>query len=607
MPQLPQPGVAPRGLGTPYQTDRTYDASGAIQRGWQGLAQDVSASGREFGAAVNEYEARQERAKQKADTVKVNNSLTELDREGTDALYGTANPSPAQAADAAFDGMDVSKGYLASKGLTAQEISKGTYDRIEKKAKELRETLDDQQKAIFDAQSTRLLQQYYERIEGHAAAQRTQAELDSLKAAEAEALRKAALNPADDESARMSIGRIVGAQDQFTTSTEDAFAKAEEVQGKVTAARLEALLAQPGGFTDAERVLGDNKGAIARMGKLDEYSKRIEHAKLGGRAAVEADRIVSKAAGPDPGGGYSFRMPSGDLLEHELAEIAKKDPALFDKVAPIARAQLALKKEAVRQAKEEFIDFAKARYNKNHATFFSSDLADRLNKVDPDAYRVLWKETYQRAKAAGDGSPQGKRAQKDRDDLALLRYKSYGDGDINARLSLNPDTFVAGMNVSETGLERIRQAHAADQATRNRGLEQSQSDFVARTRAQLQAFAPDPGTTKQSRAAAREWWAEKTAEAVNAYTDWANNNPTKKAPSREEADALRARVIIDQPVRPDRPKSLEENAAAVRELAAPKKAAAGLVTVIGPKGQKGKAPAEGLDAWLAAHPDWKRQ
>lgn len=566
MPQLPQPGVAPRGIGTPYQTDRAYDGSAAIQRGAQGLAQDVSSAGRELGSAVNEYEARQEREKHKADTVKVNNSLTELDREGTDALYGTTNPTPAQAADAAFDGMDASKGYLASKGLSAQEISKGTYDRIEKKAKELNENLDDQQKAMFDAQAKRMLQQYYERIEGHAAAQRTQAQLDSLKAAEAEALRKASLNPRDDDSARMSVGRIVGAQDQFVTSTEDAFAKAEEVAGKVTAARLEALLASDGGFTDAERILNEpaNKAGVARLGKLDEYTKRIEAAKLGGRAAVEANRIVDKAAGPDPGGGHNFRLPSGDVVEAELAQIAAKDPALFEKVAPIARAQLAFKTAAVKQAKEEFIDFAKARYNKNHATFFSSDLADRLNKVDPDAYRSLWNETYHRAKAAS-GDAGARREQATRDEKAFYEYRAFGEGDVGKRTGLNLESWLTGKGVSPEGAARILAEQAKDKAKQQKGLEVSEKQFISQVRAKLAPFAPKTGVSAKGRAAAKAWWDAVQNDAINAYNGVVSQHPDRE-PTAEELRKARAAVIADHPPDPKDAEQLRTNVEAVIDL-----------------------------------------
>jgi hypothetical protein len=594
--KVPEPRVAPRGLPAAYDTKRTPDVGATIQRGYQQLGASVQQAGRDVEVG---YEH-----KRRADAVKVNDQLNELQRGGTDELYGTPEPSPEQAAEAAFEGRDPKAGYLSTKGTAAAEHGTGAYERLEQRREKLLESLgDDDQKELFKKQSDRLLQQWYGQIEQHTFHQNEQARVDSLKNSVDEAKRVAALNPADDKQAMNSIGRIVGLQDHFATSTQDALVEATRVQGEITAARLDALLVQEGGFADAERVYQQNKGALGT--RADEYAKKISDAKLGGRAAVEAHKAVVRAGSSSS---KPFALPNADLLERELEKLAVSDPKLYEKTAPIARARLAMQREYIKQQKEEFVDSAVSVYNKNHATFFSSPLAEQLNQVDPDKYKALWNETLARSRSAGDDSPAARRAQKAADDLALRKYRSYGDGDISARVGLNPETFVAGMNVSDMGLERIRNAHAGDVAAHDKGLAEAQKQFVSKTRGQLQAWAPDPGTSKQSKAAARAWWEEKTAEAVNAYTDWANNNPTKKAPSREEADEMRARIILDNPVDPSRPRTLEENAAAVRELATPKKKSPqGMVTITGPKGQKGKAPAEGLDAWLAAHPDWTRQ
>lgn len=594
---VPQPRVEARGYPAGY-AERSPDLGPVLQRGYAELAGSVKEAGHDLAAGYTEH-------KHKADLVAVNDQLNELQRGGTNEMYGNAQPTPGEAADAAFDERDPKEGYLAKKGKAAGEAGAPTYDRLEKRRQELLEGLqNDEQKRVFKEQSDRLLGQWYGQIEQHTFRENEQAKADSLKNSIDEGKRAAALNPADDKQAMNSIGRIVGMQDAFTTSTGDALEKQTQVQGEITAARLDSLLGKEGGFADAERIFKANRASLGT--RADEYEKRIDSAKLGGRAAVAANQIVLKAGSSSS---KPFAGPNVDKVDRELAKLAETDPKLYEKAAPIAHARIAMQRQALKEQKDQFVDTAVSVYNKNHAMFFSSPLADQLNQVDPDKYRDLWNETYHRAKAAGDDSPAERRAQAARDRLALRKYKAYGDGDVNARIGLKPETFVAGMNVSPEGLAAIEDAHASDVAGRDKGLEEGQKRFVGETRAALQHYAPQPGISKQSRAAARQWWADKTAAAVDAYTDWANDpkNAEKHAPSREEAAKLKAGVILDQPVDPSDPETLEANVKALTTLAAPPKPApAELVPLVGPKGEKGKAPAAGLDAWLQAHPGWKK-
>jgi hypothetical protein len=549
--------VAPRALPTVYDSNRAVDAGPMLERGLHGIGQEVAAGMKMQGAKIEQDTRRAQAAKARAD-------MTALEREGNDAFYGTQTPTPAQAADAAFESRDVSRGYLSQRGLEAIDSGPAVFERLQKRREELAESYSDPVgRELFMQQSEGLLSQYYARIVQHSAHERERHESDVLKAAVEEAKRSAALNPADDNSAMHSIGRIVAAQDHFVTSPQDAFNKAEAARAEVTAARLEALLAQPGGFTDAERVFEKNKASLGTA--ADEYRKRIDAAKLGGRAAVEANRIVDKVR-PKGRADWLFSMPSEATVEAELAKIAAKDPRLFEKVAPIARAQLAMQKSDIAERKEAFVNQAISIYNKNHATFFASDIAERLNQVDSKTYKALWNETYHRARAAGDDSAAARRQQEDLDRGAYFDYLSSGDPAHRAKLNI--DTFLAGRGVSENGVHGKKAITALQQKDREsltKGISALQKSFETDLRGELQKFAPDPGRTPREKLAERLWWKERTAAAINAFTAWMDAHEGKR-PSPEDLRKLKAQVIAGVPPRADRPESIEAAAEALQNL-----------------------------------------
>lgn len=537
---VPQPRVEARGYPAGY-AERSPDLGPVLQRGYAELAGSVKEAGHDLAAGYTEH-------KHKADLVAVNDQLNELQRGGTNEMYGNANPTPGEAADAAFDERDPKEGYLAKKGKAAGEASAPTYDRLEKRRQELLEGLqNDEQKRVFKEQSDRLLGQWYGQIEQHTFRENEQAKADSLKNSIDEGKRAAALNPADDKQAMNSIGRIVGMQDAFTTSTGDALEKQTQVQGEITAARLDSLLGKEGGFTDAERIFKANRASLGT--RADEYEKRIDSAKLGGRAAVAANQIVLKAGSSSS---KPFAGPNVDKVDRELAKLAETDPKLYEKAAPIAHARIAMQRQALKEARDQFVDSAVGVYNKNHATFFSSPLADQLNQVDPDKYRDLWNETYHRAKAAGDDSKE----QRARDETAYYAYKAYGDGDVGVRAGLNLDTWLSGKALSDKGAERIRAEQAHDKTKQTKGLGIGENDFVKDVKGELRKFAPDPGGTPKTRAAAAQWWAERNADAINAYTNWTDAHPEKKPDSAEIAK-LKAAVIAGQKPNPKRPESID--------------------------------------------------
>lgn len=536
------PSLKPAPLPTEYARPSNSHAGELIAQGTQALGEGVRAGAQSFGKAVDE-------AKNDADLVRVGDSMTALQKRGTDELHGTEKPDPDTAADAAFDNRSPKDGYLSTRGVRATDDSVTTYERLEKKRQDLLEQLDnDEQKKKFKQLSDSMLERYYGTIEGHAAQQREQQKLDTLKNAETEAVRAAQVDPTNDKAAQASIGNIVGLQDSFTTSTGDSFAKAEEVQGKVTEARLDALLAQPGGFTDAARVFGANKNALARLGKADEYGKRIEAAKLGGMAAVEANRIVDKAttfgANED-----KFTPPDPLVAEHE---IAKLPPELQAKVAPIIASRMAMVKAARAEAKEQFVDQAVGQYNRNAATFFASDLAARLNRVDPKTYKGLVNDARTAWRLAGDDSAKARRELDDRNDRALNDFKALPTSE-QAKISI--DKFVSGYGVNDVGRSRLGPVQKAAIAAIDKGDDVGLEAFKKNYRDEVKSFAPPPGKTPAQKDAEREWWGARNGEAYDEYMKLAGREKGGK-PSAAELDAAKSELISRLPLDPKNPASI---------------------------------------------------
>lgn len=588
----PEPKVEARGIPTPYNDNKAADAAGYIQQATNRLVGIADEAGAEIGALYD-------REKKKSDALVVNNKLAALQKRGTDELYGTSDPSSQQAGDAAFDGVDPGKGFFATRGVTATQLGPDQVARLNGARQQLHDSLQNQsQKELFSSQSQQLLTQWYGQIEQHSFREMQVARQDSITDSTAEAVRAAALNPSDDKAAQEAIARVVGAQDAIVTSPQNAFARADTVRAQVTKARLDTLLAQPAGsgFPEATRVLKDNRAVLGAF--ADDYDRRIEQANVAAVGAVEANRIV-EAAMPGTAQQRYFRMPNENVVETELAKLAGRDPKLFGVAAPIARAQLALRKNAVKEGKDQFVDQAVATYNTNHATFFSSDIADRLNHVDPDKYRSLWTETYQRAKNAGDNSAQARREQKARDDEAVNDFKSM---DPNERATTDTGSFSAGRDLSPVGVSRLSQAQQAAKASVAKGLAVPQAKFLEDAAADAQGFLPAAQTKKQreQRTAAEKQFKARADEAFSTFV-----TKHERSPTPDEAADLRAGLVKGKvPLSPEA-SDLSARSMVNNVNGAPQSQRK--VEVVGPGGARALANETGLDAWLSAHPKWKRR
>lgn len=562
------PSISTRPLPEAYSRVPDNKAAELLKLGATQLGEGVRAGAHAFGGAYTAYEKEKKDAKQDADNVRVGDSLTALQKRGTDELHGTEQPDADAAAEAAFDNRNVKEGFLASRGAKATDESVSTFERLEKKRQQLLEQLDnDEQKKAFKKFSDQQLERYYGQIESHAAGQRERQKLDTLKNAETEAVRAAQMDPANDKAAQASIGNIVGLQDSFTTSVGDSFAKAEEVQGKVSSARLDALLAQPGGFTDAERVFNANKNALARLGKADDYEKRITAAKLGGEAAVRADHAVLLASAA--AGSKDFGAPDLGVLEQEIAKVpATPLPGggtLQEKVATIARSRALMRKQQAEEEKEAFVDTAISIFNKNRATFFSTDIAERLNKVSPKTYGGLRDKVdalYERSKKHAS---EANREQKEQNDIALQEFKALPP-EQQAKVSvdqfltqLEADGIARGVN--QQGESHIKAFQSGAKARAAKGLEEPATRFVGQYSAAIEKFAPPPGRTAKEKATYRSWWRDQKARATDAYADLVDP-ATGKKPTLEQLDAAKADLISG--LAPNKsPESIKRSAEAI--------------------------------------------
>lgn len=560
-------------------------------------AQAVGELGQSITRSSQQVEQAYERGREKARSQALLDRSTALERRFTDRTQGMAQPDSQEAGDAAFEGRAPGQGLFTLRGKNAVEQSVPTYQSLEEYAAKLGADDDDEEtKAAWQQVAKKQLSRYYDSIETHASREGERARADSLKNATDEAIRAASMNPADDAQARANIARIVAGQDAFATSTEDAMMRAEAARGAVTKQRLDALLAQPGGFNDAERVFKDNRSSLGAL--ADDYEKRIAAAKAGGFAIAEADRIVAQAM-PAPGSPaeFNYRMPNEAVM---YAELQKLPPEQQKLVLPTMMQRLALAKANIKEKRDEFIDSAKARYNLVHGGFFGSDMANKLNRVDPDAYRALWNETQTLARRAGDDSAQARREQKADNELLMLAYKNAGD--LEDRLKVNVDTFAAGSGADKLGVERVRAQQQQDKKLATAGLGGKESDFIEKALADARGRAPPQGATQASKAAYRAWWAERKAAAVDIFADWQLAHPGAK-PTPAEISQMRADAFAGIPVDPKNQKSLDDNVRAQVDRVAGK-----TVELVGPKGERIVGPAgKELDQWLATHPGWKRK
>jgi hypothetical protein len=598
------PGVAPSGRGAPMPQNVQSGGWGAITQGAQQLGQGV---GNTLEKAAQEYDRRQEESRKKAIEAEVTEAETEWNNHRTAKKYGRRSSGNARtdAIEGAFNGERVEQpGYFNLQGDDAFKASPETFESIAKKRNELAKNMaDEDARSLFLKRTAGDLDNDNAQIEAFAGKQRQVADLATLEARKKSALESVQANPNDWVEVTRQTAALEEPIRKLGLSDVDKEARINEWRREIGVAQVAAQLTGPSKDWEAAQKTLDSKRETIGDAAAKKLQTEIDHVRGPVQAEAAADHIVAASVRP---GGKPFELPDLAAAERMISQLPAEN-GVQEKAATMVKGRLALISDELKRSKADFIDSATAAYNRDRVGFFSTPMAGRLNQVDPDKYRSLVNEIEARWRRIGDDSSAARRDQKTRDDLALLKYRSFGDGDVNARIGLNVDTFAAGMDLSDKGIEAIKAAHAADVAARDKGVDVGQNEFVKKTRAQLEKFAPPVGTSKQSRAANQQWWQDKTAEAINAYTKWQNNNPTKHAPGPEEEAKLRGQVILSQPVDPSRPETLEQNVEALRAIVTPRKTDTAMVPLIGPKGERVKAPADGLDTWLAAHPGWKRR
>lgn len=519
--------------------------------GFSELSAGLNQLGRGVDVAIEEYQ----RAEHEADVVAVRNALTEAENRGIKRLHsgeGTQTNSGSVLAEAGEQGATKKPGYLTLEGMAAFEARAGVLEDLDGDLKDISGKLaSDKQRTLFEEHAGGLRNRWERTVEEHASGQFRVAKRSAVAAAEANAVRLAALTPDDDELAGNLVAGVVGPARALAPSPAAADEAAIAVQANVARARLDNLLANSN-VPSAERVLKASRGALGA--DADRYDKAINQVKLGTQAQSTALDIVAKGVGDDG------QVDQTVVLD----ELGKVPPELREKVRPIAFSLMAEREQAYAKETERISRASHTLYNtKGWAEFEKSGLSTELNYRNPALYERLRddsREKYKAWKRAQSGAASDKAAQREtnkdaRNAFLALPVEEQASADLSEFLLGRGTGPVAGtVDPVPNELAKLQQAARSHV---EKGLGVSVESFKTGLRASLQKYAPKPGTTRESRARAATWWADNMAAGVDEYNLWVNNNPTKK-PTAVDIESIKAEVTGRLPPNPEHPESITE-------------------------------------------------
>lgn len=543
--------------GAPKVENRPRTAPGAPNLtggGFGELAQGLGSIGHgiDVGAAQHERASEEEaKAKYEADVVAARNAVTELERKKIQRLYeggGSEVNSGSSVVDAGEQGAVPADPYLSTRGMSAMEQRAGVLKGFDQDTRAIFTGLkNDQQKALFQREAARLSNDMLGTVDSHAARQVEVAKIDSVKAAEASALRQASLDPTNDKAAEDLIAGVTGPARGLASSPAVAEEAALAVRANVTKARLDQLLNGDGDWKSAERVLTKNRAALGA--DADRYDKTIRTVKAG----MEVQQLATSIAANAIDQNRPFSPPDYEKAD-EL--IARAPPEQRRAVEQAVNALQAREEHRVQRDQKAFVNAATAAFAKNPAHFFSTPMAERLRTIDSDKYISLQDKLAVRARLARGGRGADKE-QKAIDDGAIKAFKSLSTED---QAGTDIEAFLADYAVSDNFVARNPlgplQRAAKDRVEKGEAV--ARTAFVNGVKDQLRndGFAPTDLSTPEKRRAAGIWWATHGARAGDSYDDWLKNHEGKK-PSLADLETLKAQVIGTVPPNPKNPRSID--------------------------------------------------
>lgn len=565
-----------------------------------------------------------------ADTTRLGNQLAALDREARQKANAVAEANASTEFEKSINAelYDREKGVLLTQGQAAAQASMGVYERLEKRRQELlsKGLFNDDQRRAFDMRSRTAMAGVQRTVEDHVGKQLHVARVASANALAEESLTAVTNAYADDRTFAEKSAAVEPSLRALALSPEDGEAKVLQWRAAAAKARINQALALQDGQT-AQALLSRTKDV------LGPHAPQLQHDVTVLLGAQEADRTRQDILGrnTDPRTGYvdgqaalqeAYALPAEKPWKKDLISQIESDISRNTQLAKQEAAEVFDKALVVMQESNSLSSPAMAEYR----AWLTSPLHA---KAGGGEYWNKLKEQYATDNRAERSTrAQEKQAQKEADKLALEQYMSLP---LEDRSQLGVTDAFAGQGVSRLGLATITAQQRKDKDAYAKGLAPGERDFNAMV---------DSASTRTKYLNGNDPNSKENRVSFKAHMqDWYASFPADKKPTREEVRKEIARSLryeknqgffkfggvfkfqevpgqtykkVDQSEEPypdNREESAPASAPAPAPDTAPPQATQGeqLVPVIGPKGQKRRAPAQGLDEWLKQNPGWRRR
>lgn len=471
VPILEAPRVAPRGGPLPYSSADTR-----VQ------ALNLRPLGDALSDAADLASKAYEDASFKSDAIAANEMVAKYQNEDTAALYGSARKREADALYGDLVDKDYEKqlfgdepsaeGFLNSRGRVAAETSGPTMDYLEKRRKEMRESLTtDRQRAIFDAQTARMAEETSRRIENHTGKQVRVAAVNSIKARQKTELTAIAEEYGNDEFAKERSAQVEEAISALYSdeAPEVAAAAIGEWRQKVARTRLDIHIAN-GNWQGAEKLFEAQKGVLGQ--RTDEYAQKIGRARRDGVATGLAKEALDGATNDDGQVDAEAAM--------FYAEGKEKDPALLEETRKRIEHGAVERNKSWRAETAAITRDARTKFNEGGWAALDAETKEQLNKRNPAAYAALKAKTESAARRAkgGTGEARERREQAERDRIAKKEFQLFSPEERVERL----DEFIAARNLSRGAELDLQIASKKTGESIQKGTAQAEKKFVDEVR-----------------------------------------------------------------------------------------------------------------------------
>lgn len=523
-----QQQVQPGGAGVPRSI-----STGPGDAGFGAIAQGAAAIGGAADMAYREYEMEL----QKKRVADARDELTQYERDTTQGLYGNSSPKPnsgSSIVEGGEQGASPTPGFLSTRGKAAADSGGAFLDDLAEKRRARAEKIEDPEtRALFLRTSADAYEGTRKQVEGHVLREIERAKEDSVKAAADEAVRAAAVDPANDDLAGGRIAQVSGAISMLSTSPEDATRRTTAVHADVAEARLGALLAR-GDWKEAERVFADNKHVLGA--KVAPIEKAIETARKGAEAEVRAGQIVSSAT-----------SVTGEVNQAAVLAKLRSLPGDEQKaLRPIVYQQMAEQEQAYAADVKRVSTGAFSLYNSvGWAAFAKTPIAEELNQRNPELYNRLQNDAqseFDRLERKRRNTADDRRHQTSIDNIALNTFLGMKPEE---RAAADTAEWAQGRGMSDEAKSNLLKLKESAREVVEKGQAASENEFVNRAIADA-AGTLDTGTDPKAKGRRKAQELQIEAEARRKYSQWIVEHEGKP-PTDTEIAEMSGKIATQRP------------------------------------------------------------